>query len=125
MVTVITAAVILLLSIRCQRRDAPICGVLLLLLCSKWIVPWYLTWLIFGARYAHRRAAIAPALIGSLSLLLEAKNQVTPARIELIQTLAFLTCAAIALRWAGSAGSRLTLRPWAALALHRRVSKTE
>ncbi len=100
------------LVVRVARRDAPVYATLLLLACSSWIVPWYLTWVVFAARYAHRTTTIAVIWIAAASMLLEAHNQTGAAKTELLAAIAFLVSTAIALCWAWKHGAapRLAFR---------------
>jgi hypothetical protein len=106
--SVVLAGVITVCALRVQRRDVPVHATLLLIGCSTWIVPWYLTWVVFAARFAHRRAAIAAYCIASGSLVLESVNQVSP-HTELAAAVVFLLLAGLSLRYAWSHGAVPTL----------------
>jgi len=97
---VVGAAIVCALTFRVQRRDAAAYAVLLLVAASSWIVPWYLTWPVFAARYAHRVTTIAVSVIAAASMLTEAHAQVHAPATLILGTLAFLTVWALALGWA-------------------------
>lgn len=96
-ILVIAAVVACAIALRVQRRSAPAYAVLLVLAASSWIVPWYLTWALFAARYAHRPTAIAISTIAAGAMILEAPNEVSAHGVELLSALAFLLFAGLAL----------------------------
>jgi hypothetical protein len=118
---VLALGIVVAISLRSGRRDAPLYGTLLFILCSTWIIPWYLTWLVFASRFAHRRTAVAAALIASASLVLEAKNQFAN-RIELVQAFLFLSAVAGSLGWAWSRGDGPRPAAWLTPASQRQTS---
>ena len=103
-IAIVIAGALAAMVVRTGRRDAPFYATLLLIGCSTWILPWYLTWVLLAARFAHRRTAVAAAVIASASLILEAGNQVA-ARAELAAALIFLTTVVISLRSAWRSGA--------------------
>jgi hypothetical protein len=108
---VVGGGILLATTLRVQRRDIPVYATLILIMCATWVVPWYLTWLVFAARFAHRRTAVAAAVIAAASLILESKNQVG-GRTELLATFVFLTVVVFTLLHAWSRGNPPIVRPF-------------